>query len=153
MKYLRHLLLLTLLVICAAPVSAQEEKPQVDVKSILWGHIKDSYEWHVTNIGDKPVVIHLPVIVKTSNGWYFGCSSDFEEGHHGGEANAEGEAPAYRKGPEGTNLYIATSGPYENKIVEVLPDGTEKRPFDLSITKTVMFLFIVASHIQIVLVA
>ena len=145
MKYLRHLLLLTLLLICAAPMSAQDEKPQVDVKGILWGHIKDSYEWHVTNIGDKSIVIHLPVIVKTSHGWYFGCSSDFEEGHHGGgEAHAEGEAPVYRKGPEGTNLCIATSGPYENKIVELMPDGTEKRPFDLSITKTVVFLFIVA---------
>ena len=146
MKNLRHLLLLLVMLVASAPMSAQEEKPQVDVKSILWGHIKDSYEWHVTDIGGKPIVIHLPIIVKTSNGWYFGCSSDFEEGHHGGgaEAHAEGAAPVYRKGPEGTNLCIATSGPYENKIVELMPDGTEKRPFDLSITKTVAFIFIVA---------
>ena len=43
MKYLKHLLLLSLLLFCAVPMNAQDEKPQVDVKSILWGHIKDSY--------------------------------------------------------------------------------------------------------------
>lgn len=139
MKYLRHLLLVLLMVVAAAPIRAEEEKPSVDVKSILWGHIKDAYEWHVTNIGDKPVIIHLPVILKTSEGWYFGCSSDFEE-----EPIEEGALKGYRKGPEGTNLYIAGEGSsYENKIVELV-DGQVKRPFDISITKTVLFLFVVA---------
>ena len=37
---------------------------------------------------------------------------------------------------------IADEGIYEGKIVEVSADGTETRPFDLSITKTVLSLFI-----------
>ena len=60
--------------------AASESKGEgVNLQEILWGHIKDSYEWHVTNIGDKPIIINLPVIVKTSNGWYMGWAEDFAE--------------------------------------------------------------------------
>ena len=124
--------MLSLLFLCAVPMNAQDEKPQVDVKSILWGHIKDSYEWHVTDIGDRSVIIHLPVIVHSSTGWHAFCSSAFE--HH---PNADG----YRMGPH--NLAIATQGDNAGKIVE-LTGGEEKRPFDISITKTVLNLFICA---------
>ena len=140
MNYLKHLLFAILLMMAAAPAMAAEESSSVDVKSILWGHIKDSYEWHVTNIGDKPIVIHLPVMVNTSDGRFFGCSSDFEE-----EPIEEGALKGYKKGPEGTRLYIAPEGTsYPNKIVEMAEDGTETRPLDLSITKTVAFLFVTA---------
>ncbi len=140
MKYFRQLLLIFVASMAMMPAMAAEEKSSVDVKSILWGHIKDSYEWHITDIGDHPVVIHLPVMVKTSSGWYFGSSSDFEE-----EPIEEGELKGFKKGPEGTNLYIAGEGTsYPNKIVEVKADGSIERPFDISITKTVAFLFVTA---------
>ena len=94
------------------------------------GHIKDSYEWHVTNIGDKPIVINLPVIVNSSTGWHVFSSSEFAE-----EKDAKGNRP----GPYG--LYISGSKDNENKICEQV-NGAEVRPFDISITKTVAVLFI-----------
>ena len=42
---------------------AHEEDASVNVKDIIFDHIGDAYEWHVTTIGDKHVSIPLPVIV------------------------------------------------------------------------------------------
>ena len=41
-----------------APVSAAEaEKAEgFDLQSVLWGHVKDSYEWHITDIGEKKII-------------------------------------------------------------------------------------------------
>lgn len=130
MTKIKQLLLFLLLFLSAMPSLAQEEKKGIDFQGILWGHIKDSYEWHINNIGDKPVVIYLPVIVKSSTGWHVFCSSAFE--HH---ADANGNKP----GPYG--LYISGSKDNENKICEKV-GGQEVRPVDLSITKTVVTLFI-----------
>lgn len=64
MKYIKQLFLIIMLAVVAVPAGAHDfsKKQTVDVKNILWGHIKDSYDWHVT----KGVIIHLPVIIKTS---------------------------------------------------------------------------------------
>ena len=131
MKYVKLLLCLIGLLSFSAPAMAEEEG-KLDISHIVLEHIKDSYEWHVTDIGDRSVIIHLPVIVHSSTGWHAFCSSAFE--HH---PNADG----YRMGPH--NLAIATQGDNAGKIVE-LTSGEEKRPFDISITKTVLNLFICA---------
>ena len=71
MKYLKHLLCMVLIAFpfwFLVQLASESKGGGVDLQGILWGHIKDSYEWHVTNIGDKPVIINLPVIVKTSDG-------------------------------------------------------------------------------------
>ena len=125
------MLCLVLLLWTAAPALAEEGKEEkLDISHIVLEHIKDSYEWHVTDIGDKPIVIHLPVIVNSSTGWHVYCSSSFE--HHP-------DANGYRMGPD--NLAIATQGPNAGKVVELV-GGEEKRPFDTSITKTVATMFI-----------
>ncbi|MGI6224135.1 MAG: F0F1 ATP synthase subunit A [Prevotella sp.] len=132
MKYLKHLLCMALLMLLALPMSAaEEESGEIDPSAIVLGHIKDSYEWHVTDIGDKSIVIQLPIIVKSSTGWHVFCSSKFAE-----EADAKG----YRQGP--FNLAIATAGDHAGKIVELQAGGKEVVPFDISITKTVAVLFI-----------
>ena len=131
MKYFKLLLCFVGLLSLTTPVMAEEEG-KLDISHIVLEHIKDSYEWHVTDIGDKSIIIHLPVIVNSSTGWRVFCSSEFE--HH---ANADG----YRMGPD--NLAIATQGDNAGKIVELI-GGQEKRPFDISITKTVLNLFICA---------
>ena len=64
MKHLKQFLLMAMLLFTLAPLQVSA-KENIDVKEILWGHIKDSYEWHITKVGDHPVVIHLPVIVNT----------------------------------------------------------------------------------------
>lgn len=131
MRYFKYILCLTLTLLLAFPAMASgsvDGKP--NASSIVLGHIKDSYEWHVTDIGNKHVIINLPVIVKSSTGWHVFSSAEFAE-----EANAKG----YRNGP--FNLVIATKGDYAGKIVEVKGD-TVTVPFDISITKTVACLFI-----------
>ena len=119
---------MALLFLLALPLGATEGKSgDFDPSSIVLGHIKDSYDWHVT----KAVVIHLPIIVKSSTGWHVFSSSQFEE-----EADAKG----YRHGPYG--LAIASAGDHAGKIVELQSDGSEAVPLDISITKTVAVLFI-----------
>ena len=115
-----------------AAMSSFAVQKDIDMKEILWGHIKDSYEWHVTNLGETPVVIHLPVIVKSSTGWHVFCSSQFEE-----NPDSEGN----RRGPYGLYIKGSEDETYPNKIVEKV-GNTEVRPLDISITKTTCVLFI-----------
>lgn len=122
-----------MLIFTISPIYAAEhndDKKGIDLQHVLLGHIKDSYEWHITDINGHPVVINLPVIVKSSTGWHIFCSSEFSE-----EKDADGN----RQGPFG--LYISGSKDNENKICEKINDE-EVRPFDISITKTVVVLFI-----------
>ena len=131
MRYFKYILCLTLTLLLAFPAMASDAgggKP--NASAIVLGHIKDSYEWHVTDIGEKHIIINLPVIVKSSTGWHVFSSAKFTE-----EADANG----YRKGP--FNLAIATKGAHAGKIVE-LNGKAEVVPFDISITKTVACLFI-----------
>lgn len=116
----------------ALPVSAQEvaagtpvDSPEagVDVQELLFSHIGDAYEWHITRIGDRDIAIPLPVIVHSSTGWHCFLSSRLEEGSYEG-------------------LYIAEGGRYDGKIVERDESGEEVRPFDISITKNVLGLAI-----------
>lgn len=122
------MLIFTIAPICAAEHT--DDKKGIDFQSVLWGHIKDAYEWHITDINGHPVVISLPVIVKSSTGWHVFSSSEFSE---------EKDAAGNRPGPFG--LYISGSKDNENKVCENI-NGKEVRPFDISITKTVVVLFI-----------
>ena len=130
MKYIKQLLCFVLLIWAVTPALAEGEKEELNISHIVMEHIKDSYEWHITDIGQKSIVIHLPVIVHSSTGWHVFCSSSFAE---------EPDANGYRMGP--ANLAIATQGEHEGKVVEITAEG-EKRPFDISITKTVATMFI-----------
>ena len=101
----------------AAASDLPEEK--VDVAEVIFGHIGDSYGWHITEWNGSHVVIPLPCIVRSSTGWHVFMSSKIEHGH------------AYK------GLFIAEEGRYADKIVEMGPDGNLVRPFDISITKNV----------------
>ena len=134
MRYFRHLLCVVAFMFACISANAvghgTDENGSIDLQGILFGHIQDSYEWHITTINGHPVVLHLPVIVKSSTGWHVFSSGEFSE-----EADAAGNRP----GPYG--LYISGSEANANKICEKV-DGAEVRPFDISITKTVAVLFI-----------
>ncbi len=103
------------------------EANRVDVKGIVFGHIGDSYEWHITNIGKTSICIPLPIIVYSeTSGWHAFLSSRLEE--NGGKYEG---------------FYIAPAGSkYEGKIVERNATGEEVRPWDISITKVTLSLFI-----------
>ena len=98
------------------------EGGEINVQHIIFEHMLDSYSWHITKIGEKDVVIYLPVILysKTS-GWHFFSSRRLHE--NGG--SYEGFYPA----PE--------DGPHAYKLMEKMPDGSMVRPIDLSLTKLV----------------
>lgn len=131
MKCIKNILLLVVAMLLALPgYAAEGGKGGVDMKNMIMGHIKDSYEWHVTTINGKPIVMYFPCIVKTQEGWKVFSGSQFAE-----EADAKGNRP----GPYG--LYISGSAEHEGKICQTV-DGKEVRPLDLSITKTVVVLFI-----------
>ena len=139
MKRIKQLFFMLLVLFVAAPPAMgrdMSKKANVDVKDILWGHIKDSYEWHITDFGDEnhhhPVVIHLPIIVKTSTGWHIFSSEQFSE-----ERDANGDRP----GPYNLIIKDSEAKDNPNKIVEKI-SGQEIIPLDLSITKTVCVLFI-----------
>lgn len=131
MKYVKQLVCLLMLLLAGFPLGAEaDEGGKLNTSQIVVGHIKDSYDWHVTDIGSRHVIINLPVIVKSSTGWHVFSTSRFEE-------NADGKG--YRHGPY--DLAIASQGEHAGKIVE-LKNGQEVLPLDLSITKTVAVLFI-----------
>ncbi len=98
----------------------------VDVKNIIFGHVQDAYEWHITTLGDKHISIYLPVILYSERtGWEIFSSSVF---HH---------AKDYK------GFHIAENGINEGKIVEYDTSGSEVRPLiDISITKNVLAVFL-----------
>ena len=68
MKGLKHMLIVVLMSVIL-PLQASEahhDSPQdseIDVGEMLFGHIGDSYGWHITDWGGKHVTIPLPCIV------------------------------------------------------------------------------------------
>jgi F-type H+-transporting ATPase subunit a len=99
--------------------AAQDET--VDVKGIIFGHLKDSYHWHIITIGEKEISLHLPVMLYSKvSGWHFFSSRELEE-----TGSYEG-------------FHITNEGAHAGKLVETLPDGTELKPLDLSLTKVAL---------------
>lgn len=121
----------------ASKDSINQKANEIDVKEIVFGHIGDSYEWHITDIGHTSISIPLPIIVYSANtGWHSFLSSKLEENG----ATYEG-------------FYIASSGTYEGKIVEKNAAGEEVRPFDISITKITLSLFINSAILLIIILS
>lgn len=110
-------LTLILMAILLLPLCARAEE-DIDMKSYIFGHISDSYEWHICTIGEKEVAIPLPCII-VDDGLHVFSSSRLAEG---------AEYDGYR--------IAAADEPHEGKIVRAA-DGS--RPFgDISMTKNVV---------------
>ena len=108
-----------ILIALLLPLSAWAQ--DLDMDEYLFGHVGDSYGWHVTAIKGEPVSIHLPVIVHSkTTGWHVFSSKHIEEGE-----SYEG-------------FVLNESG----KLVELQPDGSVLKPLDISITKNVLGLMI-----------
>ena len=90
-------------------------------------HVSDAFEWHILTVGETEVSVPLPIILYSSDkGWNVFMSSNF---HHGHETYN-----GFRVEREGKN---------EGKIVEVNEQGEViGLPIDLSITKTVVGIFV-----------
>lgn len=102
--------------------AGQEE----DKTSFIMHHVKDSHEYHIATFGDTHVTLSLPVIVYSGDrGLEFFSSKDFQD--H--ETHAFGESHAH----EG---YFIDEHDHLGRV-----DGASF--IELSITKNVVFLFIV----------
>ena len=97
-----------------------------DPGRMILDHVYDSYEWHITNIGEYHITIPLPIILYSENsGWHFFSSSRFHES----------EDRTY------FGFSVAKGGRYDGKILETTATGEFLRPWDFSITKNVLSLF------------
>lgn len=108
-----------------AKTTEHAQEKGFDMKKLIFGHIGDAYDWHITTINGHHISIPLLCIVKGQNGWDVFCSSKL--GHEGHYTEYNG----YRIAEEGE--------PNAGKIIEV---STGERPLDISITKNVLSLFI-----------
>ena len=108
----------------AAHHRAQGESHELNPKETIFEHLGDAYGWEVPF--NHNARIPLPIIVKGQDGWHCFMSSRVTDGQ-----TYEG----YR---------ISQSEEHHGKVVQVLPDGTEYRPLDFSITKNVAGIFIAA---------
>jgi len=118
MRGIRKILLLAAFLLLAAPAPAvaqhayAAEPEAFDLNPYIFGHVGDSYEWHITTINGKHISIPLLCIV-IDDGLHVFSSRRIEE--NGYALNENGK------------LVNATTG---------------KRPVDISITKNVFSLFL-----------
>lgn len=98
-----------------------------DAGEMIIDHIVDAHEWHILTYNDFHLSIPLPVILLDNGKLVMFSSSHFHHGHE--------DYNGYR---------LMTEGENKGKIVKVLSDGSVEAelPYDFSITKNVVSLFI-----------
>ena len=127
-KYIKRLFIL-FLVACSVSTrmfaATTAEGGEINPKEIIFEHVKDAYWWHIATVNGRHISLYLPVIVYSSNsGFHLFSSAHIDHGHK------------YK------DFFISTSERDEGKIVELDNNGVEKRPVDLSITKTALAIFL-----------
>ena len=124
-KNISKLLVLFVLFFFVSPAAQAEEKEKLQIKDFIFEHLGDSYKWHFVKLKDKDISLYLPVIVRSESGqWHIFSSSRLEN-----EVSYEG-------------FHIAHDGDYAHKIVETSNTGAIVRPWDISITKNVLAMFV-----------
>ena len=123
MNRFKSILLLLVTVLLTLPVRAQhnEQKDEaINIPEIVLEHLADAYQWHIASFEGKHISIPLPVILRSSQtgDWYFTDMENLPEGFY---VNHEAHG----------------------KIYEKMADGTSVRPLDLSLTKSVVQIWIV----------
>lgn len=98
---------------------------KIDPKEIIFEHLGDAYGWELPFAHHRR--IPLPVIVFGSDGLHVFSSSRVAHGHSYVDGN--------------TTFLIPQDGENNGKVVEIV-DGKEVKPFDISITKNVLSLWI-----------
>ena len=129
MKELKTIILLLMVVLLPMPALAEEgdgEGKALDIPEIVLEHLADSYEWHIASYQGKHLSIPLPIIVRSENTgeWYFCTAHNLPE-------------PFF------------FSKEHHGKIYERV-GSEEVRPIDLSITKSVLQIWIVVAVLIII---
>jgi F-type H+-transporting ATPase subunit a len=142
--YFKSLILtfLAIFVITNVKASEQEEEAKFDPVAFATHHVLDAHEIHIVGEHESAVTIPLPVIVFGSKGMAVFMSSSFEHDDHGHkvvEVNGMNFVKSHEK------IYELNAGEHHAEV-----DGSTGevkngvKPFDLSITKNVVTLFLVA---------
>jgi F-type H+-transporting ATPase subunit a len=99
-----------------------ESEEKFDPATFIMGHIRDSHEWHLWTKSDgEPVSVPLPIILYSSDkGFRVFLSSHLEHEH------------------EYEGFFIPEEGPDAGKILERTESGEILKPWDFSITRTVV---------------
>ena len=117
----------------AAQHRAHGHAGELNAKETIFEHLGDAYGWEVPF--NHNARIPLPVIVWGQDGLHCFMSSRIT----GGETYQ-----GYK---------ISTSEKYNGKVVQVMPDGSEVRPWDFSITKNVAGIIIAALLVVMMVMA
>ena len=108
--------------VAAVAESSKAEGEELNIPEIVLEHLADAYEWHIASYQGKHLSIPVPIIIRSSQTgqWHFCTAHSLPQGFF------------FNKNAHG-------------KIYEKMQDGSEVRPLDLSITKAVMQIWIVAA--------
>ena len=129
MKQLKSIILL--MMVALLPMQAMAEEgggdEKINIPEIVLHHLADAYEWHIASYQGSHISIPLPIIIRSENTgeWHFCTAHSLPEGFFFSEE-------------------------HHGKIYERMADGSEVRPLDLSITKSVMQIWIVVAVLIIV---
>ena len=129
MKRLKSICLLLMLSLMPLSLMANEQKEgeTLNISEVALEHLADSYEWHITTYQGHAISLPLPIIIRSSQtGEWFCCTA--------------------HSLPEGFFFNEKAHG----KIYEQMADGSTERPLDLSITRNVLQIWIVAALLLIV---
>ena len=125
MKCIKYIILLAfVLTLNYNEVNASEkekEEGQFNTVEYIFEHVNDSHEWHFFSFGEKHYSIPLPVILYSKHS---GINIFLSNKLHHTDNDFR--------------FHVAHSGVHQGKIIEVMEDGSEIVPFDLSLTKTVL---------------
>ena len=108
MNELKYIIATVFCLFMFIPVQAEKYQGNVDAKEIVFEHIQDSYDWHITQFGDRHITIPILIIVYSEEtGWHAFSSSHLQHGH------------TYQ------GFKYATEGAYRGRVVEI--KSNEKR--------------------------
>ena len=117
MKILKYIAAIILCLMLALPVHSEGYKGNVDAKEIVFDHIKDSYDWHITQFGDKHITIPILIIVRSSEtGWHVFSSSRLQHGHtyDGFKYATEGVVVTWSRHASAPDAVIPAASAYSN---------------------------------------
>ena len=129
MKEIKSFIILLAIMLVPMGVHAETEEngEELNIPEVVLEHLSDSYEWHIASYQGKHLSIPLPMILRSSQTgkWHFCTAHSLPEGFH-------------------------FSPEHHGKVYETLADGSEVRPLDLSITKSVLQIWIVVAILIVV---
>ncbi len=114
------------------------EEPKLDIKGEIFGHIGDSYDWHLFSIGEGHDATHISVplpVILFQDGIHVFMSSKFHHGHD--VVESKGQHFKLEKG----KIYLTdASGTLQTDEKGTIINA--KPAFDISITKNVLCLLL-----------